>query len=204
MLSIELKESDRQIQSKIYKALAKEIRKSFKASAGKIRTQLLPLMSSTLYASPEIMSLSGGSLRFDFGLTNDPSTDIVQAIMESIDVDATDVQATAHGIKGSLIITAQPTDYTNLLLLPTAVQGTEKGGNLPWLEWLLTLGDAIIVANFGVEYAPAGRTGGAHMVIKERPFKVNSLYSGTADDNFITRAFAKITPQIKDVIRRSL
>ena len=135
MLSIELKESDRQIQSKIYKALAKEIRKSFKASASKIRTQLLPLVSSALYASPEIMSLSGGSLRFDFGLTNDPSTDIVQAIMESIDVDATDVQATAHGIKGSLIITAQPTDYTNLLLLPTAVQGTEKGVNLPWLEW---------------------------------------------------------------------
>ena len=161
-------------------------------------------MSSTLYASPEIMSLSGGSLRFDFGLTNDPSTDIVQAIMESIDVDATDVQATAHGIKGSLIITAQPTNYNNLLLLPTAVQGTEKGVNLPWLEWLLTLGDTIIVANFGVEYAPAGRTGGAHMVIKERPFKVNSLYSGTVDDNFITRAFADIKPQIKNVIRRSL
>ena len=204
MLSIELKESDRQIQSKIYKALAKEVRKSFKAISGKIKTQLFPLIASALYSSPEIMSLSGGSLRLDFGLTNEPSTDIVQAILESIDVDATDVRATAHGIKGSLIITAQPTNYNNLLLLPTAVQGTEKGVNLPWLEWLRTLGDTIIVANFGVEYAPAGRTGGAHMVIKERPFKVNSLYSGTADDNFITRAFAEITPQIKDVIRRSL
>ena len=204
MLSITLAESDRQIQSKIYRALAKDIKKSFKKNVGKIEGRLYPLVASALHSSPEIMSLSGGGLRFDFGLTTDPANDIVTAILSSIEVDVTDVRATAHDIRGGFVIRIQPTDYNNLLLLPTATQGTEHGVTLPWLEWLLTLGDAIIVANFGVEYGPFGRTGGAHMVVKERPFKVNTLYSGTADDNFITRALGKIAPQIKNVIRSSL
>ena len=44
----------------------------------------------------------------------------------------------------------------------------------------------MIIANFGVEYGSHGRTGGGHMVPNSVPFKVNSQYAGTIDNNFIT------------------
>ena len=204
MLSVKLLESDRQIQSKIYQALAKELNKSFRDSASKMKLPIVERISYALYSSPAIVALQAGPLRFDFGLTESPANDIVHAIVQSIEVSSTPIRATANTIKGTIFIKVQPTDYNNLLSLSVATQSTAKGVNLPWLDWLLTRGDEIIVANFGVEYGPFGRSGGAHMVDKERPFKVNTLYSGTADDNFITRALGRIAPQIKNVIRSSV
>ena len=82
---------------------------------------------------------------------------------------------------------------------------TAKGVSLPWLRWLLTLGQQIIVANFGVDYQSGkGRTGGGYMTVDERPFKVSSQYAGTVDDNFITRAIDSVAPQIKGVIIKAI
>ena len=62
-----------------------------------------------------------------------------------------------------------------------------------------------IVANFGVEYgAGKGRSGGGYMSVDYRPFKVNSQYAGTVDDNFITRAFEKKDRQIAAAINKGL
>jgi hypothetical protein len=83
--------------------------------------------------------------------------------------------------------------------LPISQQPID-GGSLPWLEWLLTLGDTIIIGSFGVEYGPHGRTGKAHMTKRARPFKVNSSFSGTIDNNFITRAVATVSQDIKNII----
>ena len=99
----------------------------------------------------------------------------------------------------------QPINYNNLFSLSVAEQMTAKGASLPWLQWLLTLGQQIIVANFGVEYgAGKGRSGGGYMSVDYRPFKVNSQYAGTVDDNFITRAIDGVAPQIKGVIIKAI
>jgi len=42
------------------------------------------------------------------------------------------------------------------------------------------------------------------MSIDYRPFKVDSEYAGTVDDNFITRAIDTVAPQIKSIIIRSM
>ena len=64
---------------------------------------------------------------------------------------------------------------------------------------------SIIIAHYGVEYgAGLGRSGGAHMVrLKDAPFgpfKVNSAFSGTIDNNFITRAMSGVSREIKNTI----
>ncbi len=87
--------------------------------------------------------------------------------------------------------------------MPIATQAI-KNGNLPWLKWLLTLGDAIIIADYGVQYGPFGRTGEARMTRKYAPFKVNTKYSGTADNNFISKALGNYSSEIQQVIVKAL
>ena len=96
----------------------------------------------------------------------------------------------------------QPSNFANLLSLPEASQPIE-GGSLPWLSWLLTAGDSIIIANFGVEFGsfPQSRTGGARMAQKAAPYKVNSAFSGTEDDNFITRSISVASGEIRRIIK---
>jgi hypothetical protein len=204
-ISIKLLESNNAIMKKIHMALAKEFNKTISQNVAQIYKGLQPLVSSALITSPEMLSLSGGFLRTDFGLTSDPSSAIVSAIVSSLNIQIQKAKATASGIKGGLFIMMQPIDYNNLFSLSVAEQMTAKGASLPWLRWLLTLGQQIIVANFGVEYgAGKGRSGGGYMSVDYRPFKVNSQYAGTVDDNFITRAIDSVAPQIKGVIIKAI
>ena len=200
MISVVIKDSDRIITTKINKTLASMFNQTLSTQANTIKSELRVLIRGTLMSSREIFSLSGGVLKLDFGLTSDPSAQIVDSIVNSLDINITKVTGSSAGIRGGITITLQPTDYSNLLSLPIARQ-TIEGGSLPWLEWLLTLGDAIIIADFGVKYeAGTGRTGGAHMTRKKRPFKVNTAFSGTAENNFISRAINSIEPQIMQTI----
>tara|TARA_Y100000296_G_scaffold59663_1_gene68969 strand:- start:40 stop:669 length:630 start_codon:yes stop_codon:yes gene_type:complete len=204
-ISIKLLESNNTIMKKIHMGLANILNKTLSQNAAKISTELRPLISSALLSSPELNSLSGGGLRIDFGLTSDPSSAIVSAIVSSLDIEIQNTTASAAGIKGGLLITMQPIDYNNLFSLSVAEQITEKGVSLPWLQWLLTFGQQIVVGNYGVEYgAGRGRTGGGHMTIEQRPFKVNSAYAGTVDNNFITRTIDAISSQIKSIIIKAV
>lgn len=203
-MSLKLVESVRAIVLKVNKGLAKIFNKRVSKQALTIEQQIKPLVSAALLSSPEIRSLSSGELRIDFGLTQDPSADIVNAITNSLSVRVRKAIATASDIQGGILITLQPTDYNNLFSLSVATQITEKGDVLPWLEWLLTLGQQVVIADFGVEYGSYGRTGGGRMVEGATPFKVNSQYAGTVDRNFITRAVEKISPQIQNIIIKAL
>ena len=89
--------------------------------------------------------------------------------------------------------------------MPGGSVTTEAGASLPWLQWLLTAGDAIIVTGYSVEYSgsPTSRSGGAIMVPKG-VFKVDSSFSGTADDNFISRAINKYQDRIKESVEKNL
>jgi hypothetical protein len=203
MAKIKIIESDRQISQKINNALAKELDRSMRKNSAKLKTRLQNIISSALWSSPEISSLSSGTLMADFGLTSDPSSAIVSSILSSVVVDVKRVKSSALSIDGGIILAIQPIDYSNLFSLSVSEQVID-GGSIPWLKWLLTLGDTIIIANFGVKYGPFGRTGKAHMTQTSRPFKVNSLFSGTADNNFITRALSNSSAQIKQAIRGAL
>ena len=203
-MSVKLVEGLRAIALKVNKGLANIFNKRIFRQASTIEEQIKPLVSAALLSSPEIRSLSSGTLRIDFGLTQDPSADIVNAITNSLSVKVQRAIATASDIKGGISITLQPTDYDNLFSLSVATQITEKGDVLPWLEWLLTLGQQVVIADFGVQYGSYGRTGGGRMVKGAAPFKVDSQYAGTSDRNFITKAVEKISPQIQNIIIKAL
>ena len=86
--------------------------------------------------------------------------------------------------------------------MPGSTITTEKGQPLPWLSWLLTLGDQVIVSTHGVRYKPGtGRSGQAQMKFNyNAPFKVDSAHSGKPDDNFITRTIDSVSDEITAIL----
>ena len=189
----------------INKALAKEGEQVLKKASSNIRKQVKEVVRRAIATCPEIQELSSGVLKFDFGLTEDPSTAIINSVANSTRVSVTKITSRGGSFRGGVRITIQPSTFSNLLSLPVAEQAIEKGGSIPWLKWLLTAGDAIIIGEFGVEYEMGtGRSGGATMKKSEKPFKVNPLYSGDEVDNFITRAIDPTIREISAIVRKEL
>jgi hypothetical protein len=205
---IKLLENDGEISKKILNALIKEVNRSMKKVSSKTMiTPIQRIIASSLQQSPEMSSLSTGQLRYDFGIPAgvDVVTPIISAVTSAIFLEAKPVRLVGTQFKGSVQFHMQPADLSNLLSLPQGKVITEKGASLPWLQWLLTLGDQIVVADFGVVYgAGLGRSGGGQMATGARPFKVNSAFSGTVDSNFVTKAIYRKRKAIANLIKRSM
>ena len=193
-------ESNAEIQRMIERGLRKDAQKMLSQSISRIKSRITPIIRTALTTCPEIQSLSGGKLAADFGLTSDPSGQIVSAIMSSLNVRPR--KGNAKDL-GGVVVELQPTSFANLLGLSTAEQEID-GGSIPWLYWLLTQGDTILIAGYGVDYGSHGRTGEAIMNQKLAPFKVDSSFSGTEENNFITRAINRVSSQIKSAIQGSM
>ena len=200
-IGLKIIESNRQIATLINKALEKQIDDYIGKRVSNILKEIKLIARQALQNSPEILSLQSGTLKADFGLTSDPTSSIINSILATLTIDITKTKTTSRSITGGFTVKMQPNDYGNLYFLPSAKQAI-KDGYIPWLKWLLELGDTIIIVNYGVEYGAFGRTGMAHMTEDTRPFKVNSSYSGTKNNNFITRVFADSEQEITNAIIR--
>lgn len=202
---IKIIDSNNKIEKNILDGCRDELKKIFTKAIPKIRADVINLTVDALSKSPEIQSLKYGILKFDFGLTEDPTTAIIYAVANSIDVYFKGLRLNKNSTSNVLSIYIQPSDFQNLLNLSEAYSVVELGNSLPWLKWLLTAGDAVLIKGYHVEYGnnPNSRSGGAIMVPKSI-FKVNSTFSGTEDDNFITRALANYDKELATIVEKSI
>ena len=204
MLSIKLLESDNDIITKINKSIARRFNVLIKRRAKIVQNDIKRLIPSWISEQPEVISLNSdgtdGSLNAQFGLRPGQSAiviaDIINAISESIFVSPVN-------LSGGISFSIQPTDFKNLISLSSGIVATEKLQQLHWLDWLLTEGDRVIIA--GYEYVPSdgGRSGGGTMKLG-RSFRVEPSFSGTVDDNFVTRAFAGRDKQLANLLSKLL
>jgi len=203
---LKLTQTDAQIEKQIFNALVKEANYTFRSALRRMIAPIRRVAGSAVSTSPEIASLRSGTLRTDFGITTgiDVTSPIIEAVANSVNVHMKPFSASGNRISGGIFVNIQPDSFVNLLSLPTGTTVTEKGDTLPWLDWLLNLGDSVIIADFGVEYGSFGRSGGGRMSSKSRPFKVDSAFSGTVSNNFVTRALASRQKQLIDIIMRSV
>ena len=202
---IKIIDSNNKIEKNILDACRDELKKIFAKAIPKIRADVINLTVDALSNSPEIQSLKDSTLKFDFGLASDPTTTIIYAIANSVDVYFKGLRLNKRSTTNVLSVYIQPSDFQNILSLPDAYSVTELGVALPWLEWLLTAGDAILVKDYHVEYGnySQSRSGGAIMVPKS-VFKVDSSFSGTESDNFITRALANYDKELATIVEKSI
>ena len=190
-ISIRLVESNSQISRKINKAIAIEVNNRIRKRQARVKAMLRQSVINWVMQQPEINSLLAmgvpGSLNATFGLTNADSA--VQAIANSVS-SAMYIRFSKFSptLSGSIEFGFQSKDFANLLGLPEGHQYTELGGDLHWLDWLLMKGDTTIVKGYSYKPSTKGRSRGGTMALGG-VFRVNPRYSGSADNNFITRAF---------------
>jgi hypothetical protein len=200
-----IKESNNELERRTLASSQVEIKKIFQKAKVKIHAEIINLVVEALSSCPEIQSLRSGKLRSDFGLPNDVTEEIVYSIANSTYVYFRDFQFTKATVENLLSVYIQPSDFKNLLNSDFAMVETDKGELLPWLKWLLLEGDSIIINQYHVSYGtyPTSRTGEAIM-LPGSVFKVDSQFSGTAEDNFITRALDRYEDRISEIVRTSL
>ncbi len=199
-ISLKLLESEQEIEKKINQAISTQINNLLSSNQSKIINSVVSLIPKWINNQPEIQALLSRSLTGEFGFNTSPSN-IVNAIINAISgsILITFKKYNQNLTGGGFELQIQQNDFANLLALPQG-HTIYSGGDLHWLEWMLLRGDEIIVV--GYEYNPKtglGRTGLGNMV-PGKGFRVPPQYSGTKDNNFITRAFIG-TEQEQDITK---
>jgi hypothetical protein len=197
--------SNARLEKLLLQKLVKEAKKQLTKKVSTLKKQINPIIYEAIYNSPEMNSVRSGFLRLDFGLKGDPTPSIAKAVADSCEVVIEEVKLSGDKFVGGLKVTIQPKNYLNVLNVPQAFNFIENGVKLPWLEWLVLYGSQIIIVDFGVTYGSGlGRTGGAIMTEQAKPFRVNPVFAGDSENNFITRAIEKSIPNISKTIQQAL
>lgn len=207
-IRFKLVDSLKKIKDSIVESAKEEISNILGTKRRRVREAVARIVYNAVYNSIAMKSVRNGILNYEFGLTDDPTEAIADAVSRSVTIDITKARKGQIGALGGYAINVQPVNYLNLLDIPEGVQITEKGDSLPWLDWLLTYGDETIIADFRVKKgAGLGRSGGGIMVPAGNSgvfFKVNKAFQGTEDNNFITRSIRNAGPLINEEIIRIL
>ena len=212
---IEILDSNRQVEKKINRAFVTAINKRVKQKLSIIDREIKRSIPSWISSQEEMISLSSdgveGSLNAQLGLVPGQSAaaiaEIINAVIGSVEIR---FSGFSENFSGLLEILIQPKDFKNLLTLSTGfifntslADPSYYQGELHWLDWLLTRGDSVIVVGYSYIPENAGRSGGGTMKLGGS-FRINPNYSGTVNDNFITRAFKNRDKEITSIFRKVL
>ena len=205
---IVLQEDANSFDKKIEQAIRKKIGQRVVENIDRAEREISNMIPSWVAEQPEMQSLTEDFVQYElpaqFGLEPGQGeravSDVINAVSKSIDVSSKNALSENKGIQ--FVFSLQSGTFQRLMGLSS---GTVRygGGILPWMEWLLTAGDSIIIA--GYEYTPSiyGRSGGGTMT-EGSAWRVPPQYSGTIEDNFVTRALSNRQRELTQVVRRML
>jgi len=210
-LSLKITDPPQIIERRIRTVVADKLNLALQRAATESTRYTTQLIDDYIKTSVEVKSLYGGDLQAELGPTTSSVESVVKFIITelvaSIQVDVTKLSAFGSSFKGGVTISFFPKDFLNKLLQhPSSSYLTAKGENIPWVEWLTELGDQIIVKNYVVDYTKSlgSRTGLASMKeVKRKGWRVPPAYSGTHNNNFITRAFDQFSVFIAHTLRQN-
>lgn len=156
-----------------------------------------------------------GRLKLDFGLgeqggdwegVTDPSTamlDIIETIIDQVTVTINDKKEGDDFVIGINI-----TLFSNIEAVLNSegakyISVNAKGDDfeVPWLEWLLLGGSGPVIVGYHVYYKQAEYSRTGHAIMEPTgSFSVDSRFTGTRRDNFITRAAEGMRQDISELI----
>jgi hypothetical protein len=203
-----LEESSDQIEDKILRALRPEVNKYLKRVFDSIKPQIINIVTNAIVNSPEYNSLLSGDLKYEFGLPDSSSRlGTILQFWKKINAEYKTISVQRKKLVGGFVINMIDKSYSDVLNLSVSSFITEKGSILNWLEWLLLFGNKTIIKDYTVEIGPnpRSRTGQAIMKgIQKSKWSVPSQFSGTPNDNWITRAIDSATPEINKLFNQAL
>ena len=212
---VEVTTSDTEFEKLVMKAIVDHINSSISAVGEDIKKKIKPIIFNVIHDCYEMEALRGFYLRGALGLTSSQagssSRDIAEAVSSAVFIDVK--RATPRNLSGALTINIQPEDLSNVLSISEAViQYTsdkyKRTVDLPWLDWLLTKGDTVLVSGFNFQpNTGEGRSGAGSMVQDlVADWRIRPEYAGTKQDNFITRALSDKNAQskISSIVEKSM
>ena len=203
MIGLEITTPIKEITDLINEALAKDINKLYNSNNKGVLNTFKQSVKSWVYVQPEIQSLLVGgqnSLSAMFGLTDSQSNKAVEEILDAVgDSLVIKIDKLDKRLKGVIEFYFQPINFSNLLTLNSGHTKTLKGLDLHWMDWLLLQGDTVIVVGYNYVPSNKGISGNGTMEVGGS-FRVPPQFSGTASNNFITRAFENKEKEIQSIL----
>lgn len=195
---------DSVIQKRILRAIKDHLNKKIPKIEQSISSKAQLLILESLNSSNETRNIISGKLRGELGIT-DPTGSLGQifnGISKMVEIKVSKARKAGQGLRMSITLYAVPIDLSAFNHVGSYI--TEKGQIIPWFEWLTTLGDRVIVRKYDAEVGNPefSRTGNTIMV-KGSGWRVPPEFSGTATDNFVTRATDSILPELAKQIEQS-
>jgi hypothetical protein len=206
---ITLEETPEQIERKILKALQPDLEKYLNKAFQKVQPKIEKLVQDAIVRSPEYQSILSGTLKYEFGLPDSQSRLIeILDFWKRIEAKYQPIKITQkNDISGGFTLGMIKSDYSDVLNSTGAHFTTKKGVTLDWLEWLLLFGNRTIIKDYVVKFGRnrASRTGNAIMTGKSRgKWSVPAEFSGTQNNNWITRAIDSIDKEFDKLIVEAL
>jgi hypothetical protein len=208
-LEISLLESEATIQNLILSSIIEHINEAFD-KALKTLKQSIPLeIHRAITSEPEYQSLTGGVLLYELGIPDASKkvNNIVNIWTNNFNIEVFPVSISGSRITGGFSISMIKENYEDVLSSEDAfVMDDAKSLRLPWLEWLLLYGGKIIVRNYEVQVGsnPNSRTGLAIMKPSKKNWRVPPEFSGTKENNWVTRALDKLDESIPLLIQKEI
>ncbi len=209
-LKMSLAEDYSAIYKKVLDSLIPDINKMLIRAISKIQPQIKEIIESSLSATPEVQSLMGGNLQSELGVPDAESRikKIISVFAASLKIDYIPMAKRGNLLYGGFILTAIKGDYSDVLSLPEAAYDTEKGKTIRWLEWLVFLGDNTIIREYTIntDVFNKSRTGLGQIMMKSKKgsWRVPPEFSGTDDNNFVTRGISKLDPILENLIKQEM
>jgi hypothetical protein len=150
-------------------------------------------------ASPEYISLTSGQLKGELGVVNARAAvaDMIKAISEAAQIIVNPVTVRAGEVTGGLECFVLRERLEEVLGTPLASFTSEGGFEIPWAEWLLTRGPQIIVFDFVFKAGRSSRSRtGLGLMATGGGWRVPPEFSGTYEDNWLTRALDGVEEEI--------
>lgn len=206
-ISIKLTGSNFEISKAMYKALAQDLNKNLKKNTNKAKAKIKALIPNWISEQPEIASLldenNPESLNSQFTFLDGESNRAVSAILiamsEAVEIEFEKIK---DNLDGGIFFYIQPDNFANILSLSEAVL-KRKSQPLPWLDWLLTQGSRTIVFDYEYSSDTSGKPGGGSVSLGKIR-RVPPEFSGSPDNNFITRALSNREKELIPILQEAI
>lgn len=209
-LSLTILESNTVIQKAILDALLPEVSAFMNKTSNYIQSNIYPIIKESIVAQPEYDSLVNGQLRLELGVPDAALRieDLINVWINNAVVEYKPPKIMNNKIKSSFTIKMIKANFSDVLSLNLAnVDRSMVGASVPWLQWLLLDGTAIVVDNYEVYIGPHNRSRTGYAIMKaseDAGWSVPSEYAGTISDNWITRAIEASKSNIQKLLEKAL
>lgn len=205
-IGVELVTPVYEIKRLLLKEIEVVINRSALITEAILKPYALDLFKKSINDSPEVKSLKGGLLQAELGPIDtkvyEAVNEIINEIINTFSLQVFLANATIGKLKLTIKMSVYPTSSTYTIANSNAGSYLSgKGVSIPWLSWLLLRGDAPIIANYYVNtnFTKTSRTGLAIMKkSNSKSWRVPPQFSGTEQNNFITRALDSVADNIVD------